>query len=152
MSISRRIFTKGLLAAGALLTVVGSLPKSLMAAWDKSAFEAKKLQDAMNAYYGSEVTEASDKIKITAPNIAENGAVVPVSISSNIDGAESITLFVENNPHPLIASFILHRASQNVSTRIKMAKTSNVFAVVKAKGRLYEAHQEIKVTIGGCGG
>ncbi len=152
MGISRRVFAKGLLVAGGMVSFLGILPKSLMAAWNNDAFNASNLQDAMKSYYGSGTTEASDKIKITAPSIAENGAVVPISVSSSIEGAESITIFVEKNPQPLIASFVLHKANQNVSTRIKMAKTSNVYAVVLAKGKIYEAHQEVKVTIGGCGG
>ncbi|MDT8447856.1 MAG: thiosulfate oxidation carrier protein SoxY [bacterium] len=152
MNLSRRMFAKGMLATTAMFAFASSLPKALLAAYNKEAFESNKMADAMKAYYGTAETTESDQIKITAPNIAENGAVVPISISSEIDGAESISIFVENNPTPLIGSFILLGAKQNISTRIKMAKTSNLYAVVKAKGKLYATHQEIKVTIGGCGG
>lgn len=152
MNISRRMFAKGMIATGVMLSFASSMPKMVSAAWNKSAFGSNDMDKAMKEFFGTTDAEASDKIKITAPNIAENGAVVPVSVSSEIAGAESITIFVENNPTPLIGSFMLHSSKQDISTRIKMAKTSNLYAVVKANGKLFKAHQEVKVTIGGCGG
>jgi sulfur-oxidizing protein SoxY len=102
---------------------------------------------------GSEVTEPSDAINIKAPDIAENGAVVPITISTDMEGIESIALIAEKNPVPLVASFDLGTGAQGfVATRIKMGKTGDVVAVVKSGGKLYSARKGVKVTIGGCGG
>lgn len=154
--ISRRFLLKGALVSGMTLSVLSlgiSFPKQVWAAWNKKAFTSKKMDEALEAFLGTNKMTASDKIVIGAPNIAENGAVVPITVDSSIDGLESISIFVKNNPTPLIASFtIFAGSSAKVSTRIKMAKTSDLYAVVKANGKLYEAHKEIKVTIGGCGG
>jgi len=155
-SMKRRIFLKGTLATGALGVAVSSgliAPRSVLAAWSKDAFEAKDINTALNSLFGSSSLAASDKIRIKAPDIAENGAVVPVSISTDIPDVESINIVVEKNPTPMTANFILGTgALADVSTRIKMGKTSSVLAVVKAGGKLYSTGKEVKVTIGGCGG
>jgi sulfur-oxidizing protein SoxY len=152
----RRIFLKGTLATGALSIAASSgliAPRSVLAAWSKDAFEAADINGALNSLLGSSDLTASDKIKIKAPDIAENGSVVPVSVSTDIAGVESISIVVEKNPNPMTANFILgSSAIADVSTRIKMGKTSSVLAVVKAGGKLYSTGKEVKVTIGGCGG
>ena len=128
-------------------------PRMVLAAWPKSAFEAKTVDEAVNGLFGSSTLSGSDKIKIKAPDIAENGAVVPISVTTDIAGAESISVIVEKNASPLAASFILGTGTEGyVSTRIKMGKTSSVIAVVKAGDKLHSAGKEVKVTIGGCGG
>jgi sulfur-oxidizing protein SoxY len=152
----RRIFLKRSLAASAVGIAAGAgllAPQQILAAWNKAAFEAKELPNALNALLGSaDLTESAD-IDVKAPDIAENGAVVPVTITTSIDGAESIAIVASNNPVPLVANFILGKnASGFASTRIKMGKTGDVIAVVKAGGKLYSAKKEVKVTIGGCGG
>jgi sulfur-oxidizing protein SoxY len=156
MSIKRRIMLKGTLAAGAIGFVAGAgllSPRAVLAAWSDSAFTATTSPDALKALLGSDSLEDSGKIKIKAPDIAENGAVVPVSVTAELDGVESITILAEKNATPLTASFDLGPGAEPyVSTRIKMGKTANVVAVVKAGGRLYSAKKEVKVTIGGCGG
>ena len=127
-------------------------PRQVLAAWPKAAFEARSVQDALKGIYGSDLTEASGDISIKAPDIAENGAVVPVTINTGMN-AESIAIVVEQNGTPLAATFNLASNTQGyVSTRIKMGKTSNVIAVVKSGGKVYSARKEVKVTIGGCGG
>jgi sulfur-oxidizing protein SoxY len=155
-SMKRRIFLKGTLATSALGIAVGSgliAPRSVLAAWSKDAFEAKDLNSALTSLFGNSNLEASNKIKIKAPDIAENGAVVPVQISTDIPDVESINIVVEKNPTPMTANFVLGAtALPDVSTRIKMGKTSSVLAVVKAGGKLYSTGKEVKVTIGGCGG
>ncbi len=155
-SMKRRIFLKGSLATGALGVAVSAgllTPRISLAAWSKEAFEAKDLNSALNSLLGSSDLAASDKIKIKAPDIAENGAVVPVSVSTTIPGVESISILVEKNQLPLAASFVLGASAiGDVSTRIKMGKTSSVVAVVKAGGKLHSTGKEVKVTIGGCGG
>jgi sulfur-oxidizing protein SoxY len=152
----RRIFLKGSLATGAAGMAISAgllTPRMVLAAWPKSAFEAKTVDDAVNGLYGSSTLSGSDKIKIKAPDIAENGAVVPISITTDIAGAESISMIVEKNATPLAASFVLGTGAEGyVSTRIKMGKTSSVIAVVKAGDKLYSTGKEVKVTIGGCGG
>ena len=106
----------------------------------------------MSGSMGGTDTTAGD-IAIKAPDIAENGAVVPVTVSTGISGVESISIFAEKNANPLTSSYILGSSTEAfVSTRVKMGKTSNVIAVVKAGGKLYSAEKEVKVTIGGCGG
>jgi sulfur-oxidizing protein SoxY len=152
----RRVFLKGTLASSAVAVAVGAgllNPRQVLAAWPKSAFEAKNMQEALNGAYGSELTEPTEAIQIKAPDIAENGAVVPVTVSTDLANPESISILADGNPTPLAANFVLAANTVgSVSTRIKMGKTSNVVAVVKAGGKLYSARKEVKVTIGGCGG
>jgi sulfur-oxidizing protein SoxY len=156
MNIKRRVFLKGSLAAGTVGVAVGAgllAPQAVVAAWNEKAFQAKSVDDALSAAMGTASNDASDAIKIKAPDIAENGAVVPVSVAAEIDGVESIALLAEGNASPLIATFMLGAgAVPDVSTRIKMGKTSDVIAVVKAGGKLHSARKSVKVTIGGCGG
>ena len=152
----RRSFLKGSLAGSAVAVAVGAgllTPGTVLAAWPKTAFEAKSVQDALNDLYGSAQTSPSGDISIKAPDIAENGAVVPVSVTTGIAGVSEIAIVAEENGSPLAANFKLaDKAKGFVSTRIKMGKTSNVIAVVKAGGKAYSARKEVKVTIGGCGG
>lgn len=152
----RRIFLKRSLAASAVGIAAGAgllAPQQILAAWNKAAFEAKELPDALNALLGSSSHAESGDISVKAPDIAENGAVVPVTVSTSIADAESIAVIASNNPVPLVANFVLGTgASGFASTRIKMGKTGDVIAVVKAGGKLYSAKKEVKVTIGGCGG
>ncbi len=152
----RRVFLKGSVAATSVGVALGAgllTPGAVLAAWNKSAFEAKAIDKAIGAAAGSPTTTPSDKITIKAPDIAENGAVVPVSIKAGLDGVTSIALLVEKNANPLSAIFHLPEGTlPEVSTRVKMGKTSDVIAVVKAGGKLYSARKGVKVTIGGCGG
>jgi sulfur-oxidizing protein SoxY len=152
----RRIFLKGTLAGSAVAVAVGAgllSPRQVLAAWPKDAFEAKDIASSLKDVYNADMTTPSNDIEIKAPDIAENGAVVPVTVNANIKGIESISLFVEQNATPLAAVFNLApNALGTVSTRVKMGKTSNVVAVVKAGGTLYAGRKEVKVTIGGCGG
>jgi sulfur-oxidizing protein SoxY len=152
----RRVFLKGSLASSMIAVAVGAgmlSPRQVLAAWPKDAFEAKNVSDAMNGLFSTDLAPASDAIKLDAPDIAENGAVVPVKITVDMKDVESISIIAENNQTPLIASFNLGANTQAfVSTRIKMGKTANVIAIVKAGGKVYSARKEVKVTIGGCGG
>ena len=156
MNMKRRVFLKGTMASGMVAVAVGAgilSPRQVLAAWPKAAFEAKNVNDAMNGLFNTDLAPASDAIKLEAPDIAENGAVVPVKVTATMDNVESISIIAENNQTPLIASFNLVANTKGfISTRIKMGKTSNVIAVVKAGGKVYSARKEVKVTIGGCGG
>lgn len=155
-SLKRRTFLKGTVAAGTVGIAMGAgllTPRMVLAAWPKAAFDAKSVDDALSALLGSTGLEGSDKISIRAPDIAENGAVVPVSVTTDIANIESISIIAEKNATPLTASFQLSPKTEGfVSTRIKMGKTSSVIAVVKADGKLHSTGKEVKVTIGGCGG
>ncbi len=152
----RRIFLKGTLAAGTVGAAVGAgllTPNTVLAAWSKAAFEAKEIPAALSGVYGSDATEDSDAIKIKAPDIAENGAVVPITIETDMDGVSEISLLAAANGTPLVATFALTADSVPfISTRIKMGKTGDVVAVVKAGDKLLSARKSVKVTIGGCGG
>ncbi|MEO8102728.1 MAG: thiosulfate oxidation carrier protein SoxY [Betaproteobacteria bacterium] len=120
--------------------------------WNKAAFDTKSLQDTVKAFGGAAAAESKD-ITITSPDIAENGAVVPVSVSSKLGKTESISILVEKNPNALSAAFDIPGGTEPfVSTRVKMGQTSNVYALVKADGKYFFATKEIKVTLGGCGG
>jgi sulfur-oxidizing protein SoxY len=152
----RRIFLKGSVATGAVGMAIGAgllTPRMVLAAWPKAAFEATSVDTAVSGLFGSGALTDSDQIKIKAPDIAENGAVVPITVETGISGAESINVIAEKNAQPLAASFVLGAGAEGyVSTRIKMGKTAKVIAVVKAGDKLYSAGKEVKVTIGGCGG
>lgn len=155
-SMKRRTFLKGSVATGAVGMAISAgllTPRMVLAAWPKSAFEATTVDDAINGLFGSSGLTGSEQIKIKAPDIAENGAVVPISVETDISGAESISVIAEKNAQPLAASFVLGAGTEGyVSTRIKMGKTASVIAVVKAGDKLYSTGKEVKVTIGGCGG
>jgi len=153
---TRRLILQGV---GAVAMVgLGNLPflaPALAAANDKypeDAFKAKSEADAIKALYGK-APEASDKVKMDAPEIAENGAVVPVSVTTTLTEVTSISFLVSENPVALVASYKIPAGTlPSVGNRIKMAKTSNVTVVVEAGGKLYSATKEVKVTVGGCGG
>ena len=154
MNIKRRhtIKTGSSLALIAAAISAGILPTSAFANWNKAAFEAKNMADFLKAMGGSTAEKSAD-IVITAPDIAENGAVVPVAVASKIANTQSISILVEKNPSSLAAEFeILAGTEANVGTRVKMGQSSNVHAVVKAGGKYYVATKEVKVTLGGCGG
>jgi sulfur-oxidizing protein SoxY len=154
---TRRLVLKGVTSVA--LVGFGSLPFSLSpllaAANDKypeDAFKQKSDADAIKTLYGK-TAEPSDKVKLDAPEIAENGAVVPISVSSSLADVSSISILVTENPNALAASYKIPAGTvPSVANRLKMAKTTKVIAVVEAGGKLYSAAKEVKVTVGGCGG
>ena len=120
--------------------------------YPEEAFKQKSVDDAVKQLYGKSA-EKSDKIKLDAPEIAENGGVVPISVTTTLDKVTSISFFVAENPNALAASYRIPDGTiPGVATRLKMAKTTNVVAIVEADGKLYSATKEVKVTVGGCGG
>ena len=149
MKAQRRGWLKG---AGALLLAGLLKPIAALAAWNKAAFSSKTSAEAMKSL-GTPAAEASSGIVIDAPQIAENGAVVPIEVTSNIPGTTSIAVLVEKNPYPLVAKFdFMEGALPFVKINAKMGETSDVRVVATAGGKHYQATKEIKVTIGGCGG
>ena len=138
---------------GAALAVGSGLVRSgaaIAATWNKAGFESKAAADAIKALGATGAADSKD-IVITAPDIAENGAVVPIAVASRIANTRSISIIAEKNPFPLVATFELAGADAYVSTRLKMGQTSNVRAIVQADGKFYTAVKEVKITIGGCG-
>ena len=144
----RRKFIKALFAAGA----VALLPiKAFADIWNIPAFQADKLQEALAALEISNVTISND-IQIIAPDKAENGAVVQIEVNSHIPNTQSIAIFVENNPTALIANFVFGQGVDGfVVTRIKMAETSDVLAVIKSGNRYFSAKKRVEVLENGCG-
>ena len=151
MNRRRRNFLRAAGGAGAL-AAAGFIPVGAGAAtWNKSGFEAKAANDAIKNLGAANLIDSKD-IAITAPDIAENGAVVPVAVTSKIPNTQSISIVAEKNPFPLAATFdVANGAEPYASVRIKMGQTSNVRAIVKADGKYYTSAKEVKVTVGGCG-
>jgi sulfur-oxidizing protein SoxY len=120
--------------------------------YPEEAFKQKSVDDAVKLLYGKSA-EKSDKIKLDAPEIAENGAVVPIAVSSTLPDVTAIAFLVAENPNALVAAYKIPAGTMpSVANRIKMARTSNVIVVVEASGKLYSTTKEVKVTVGGCGG
>ena len=150
MQYTKRLLIKGGLTLAALISLPGSL---LAAAWPRETFDSTTEQEALRAAFGIDATTPSDKIDLKAPEIAENGAVVPVSISTSLENVESISILVKNNPRPMAAHFEIPAGTlPKISSRIKMGETSEVVAIVKTGNGIYSTAKEVKVTIGGCGG
>lgn len=152
----RRALLRGTGAAGALAVAAAAgllRPTQVLAAeWNKTGFNATTAEDALKSIGAAAPTSSAD-IVIKAPDIAENGAVVPIEVTSKIAGTQSIALVADKNPFPLVATFnVANGAEGYVHVRIKMGQSSNIRAVVNAGGKHYAAVKEVKVTIGGCGG
>ena len=157
MDTTRREWLKsgGSVTLFTLLAAAGWLkPEDALAqAWNKSAFEAKTVDEAEKALGIGTPAKSKDITFVSTPDIAENGAVVPIGIASAIPKTEAIAILIEKNPSTLTANFDIPPGTDPaISTRVKMAQTSNVYALVKADGKYYVASKEIKVTLGGCGG
>ena len=143
-------------SGAALLSVFGVAgiikPGMALADWNKLAFDAKSMADTLKAMGAAAPADSKD-VQVTGPDIAENGAVVPVGVSSTLPGVTMVAILIEKNPNALAASFTLPEGTEaNVQTRVKMGQTSNVYALVKSGDKFFMATKEIKVTLGGCGG
>lgn len=151
MQTRRQAMKQGAQVAG-LLAALGLLPLQARAA-NKAAFEAKNVADATKAFGGAGPTESKD-VTVTAPDIAENGAVVPLGAATTLAGVKQLLILVEKNPNALVAMFNVSDAIEpNIATRAKMGQTSDVYAVaITNDGKAYYAKKEVKVTLGGCGG
>ena len=154
LPVTRRLVLRGAgsIALAGLGIVSLRVPTALAAANDKypeDAFKQKDGREAIKLLYGR-TAEPSDKIKLDAPEIAENGAVVPISVSTSLADVTSIAFVVAENPNVLAAYYKIPQGTMpNVANRLKMAKTSNVTVIVEAGGKLYSAAKEVKVTVGG---
>jgi sulfur-oxidizing protein SoxY len=122
-------------------------------AWNKAAFDTRNMAETMQALGGGEPVQSKDILFFQTPDIAENGAVVPVGITSNIPKTESIAILIEKNPNMLAAVFDIPPGTEpSLTTRVKMGQSSNIYALVRADGKYYVAAKDVKVTLGGCGG
>ena len=136
-----------------LLAAAGIIaPGIALAEWNKAAFDAKSMADTLKALGAGTPADSKD-VQVTGPDIAENGAVVPVGVSSTLPNVTMVAILIEKNPNALAASFVIPEGTEaNVQTRVKMGQTSNIYALVKSDGKFFMATKEIKVTLGGCGG
>jgi sulfur-oxidizing protein SoxY len=154
---TRRIILKSAVGLAALGLGAGGALTSAHAtadakAWPENAFKQKNEADALKALYGK-TAEASDKVNLDAPEIAENGAVVPIAVATTLPNVTGIAILVLENPFTLAAAYKIPEGTEaSVASRLKMAKTSKVVAVVESGGKLFTATKEVKVTVGGCGG
>jgi sulfur-oxidizing protein SoxY len=148
----RQMLQRSAAVAGALAGL-GLLPQAAQAAWNSAAFEAKTMAELVKALGVSAPAESKD-VTITGPDIAENGAVVPVGCSSSLAGVKRLMILVEKNPSMLAALFdVSDSIEANFNTRVKMGQSSNVMAVaITADNKVLFSQKEIKVTLGGCGG
>ncbi|MCA1925205.1 MAG: thiosulfate oxidation carrier protein SoxY [Thiobacillus sp.] len=154
MNRHRRTFLQGTASAGLIATAIAAgllKPGQVLADWNATGFTATKPADALAAIGASGAAESKD-IAIKAPDIAENGAVVPVEVVTTLPNVDSIAILGEKNATPLVALYSLTDFDGMLATRIRMGQTANVRAVVKAGGKVYTAAKEVKVTVGGCGG
>jgi sulfur-oxidizing protein SoxY len=157
MDVKRRevLRTGGGVTLLTLLAAAGWLPAGAAAAadWNKAAFETNTMDATLKALNAGAPAQSKDITFFQTPDIAENGAVVPIGITSAIPKTEAIAILVEKNPNMLTAMFELPPGTEpSLSTRVKMGQSSNVYALVKADGKFFVASKEIKVTLGGCGG
>lgn len=157
MSVNRR----DVLKAGSGAAVYSALASmgffvanpAMASAWDEKSFGAKSVADALAAMGVSAPADAAGKVTITAPDIAENGAVVPVDVESSLPGTQMVAVLVDKNPQPLAGTYaFMAGAEPSVSMRVKMGQSSDVVVLVKADGKFYTSKKEVKVTLGGCGG
>lgn len=151
MNQSRRDVLR-LTAVIGLMAATGLISEAQAAEWNKAAFDGKSVDDVLKSLGGSSA-DKSGAVTINAPDIAENGAVVPVGITTTLPKVQQMAILVEKNPNALAAQFLMTADSEPfVATRVKMGQTSNVHALVKSDGKWFIATKEVKVTLGGCGG
>lgn len=151
MQTRRETLKQSAIVAG-LLAATGLFPQYALA-YNKQAFEAKTLSDVLKALGAGAPAESKD-VTIAGPDIAENGAVVPLTASTTLTGVKQILILVEKNPAALVAQFnVTDNVEVNFATRSKMGQSSDVYAVaVMNDGKAFYAKKEVKVTLGGCGG
>jgi sulfur-oxidizing protein SoxY len=142
----------GLGLAGALAALGLLHPSAVRAEWTRAAFDAKSVGDALSAA-GLGAAAESTEVQLEAPEIAENGAVVPIKVTAGLPRVDRIAVLVEKNPTILSSIFQLPEGTEpSIVTRVKMAETCRIIAAARSDGKVYLASKEVKVTLGGCGG
>jgi sulfur-oxidizing protein SoxY len=145
---NRRTLLKSAMALFSLLAIMPI--RALAAAWNRPAFEATQVSQALHGLDVSQL-EASSQITLSAPDFAENGAIVQIEVESNIPGTEAIAVLAEKNPTPLIANFMLEPTTKpHIILRIKLAESGELTAIIKADGKYYATSRHVDVAIGGC--
>jgi sulfur-oxidizing protein SoxY len=150
--------TGAMAAAMATVGLGGLLPTRARAdntahAWPARAFHADAVDAAIAELFGDRDTEESERITLTAPDIAENGRVVPVEVAADLPGVETMTVLSDGNPFPLLArAHVTSAVAPRVSIRVKLGQSATLIALVEADGKLYRGTRAVKVTAGGCGG
>jgi len=154
-NMKRRLFLKASVAAGTVGMAASAgllMPRTVLAAWNEAAFKADSMGAALKAGMGSDAVTESAEVTLEVPPNPENGAVVPVAVSTTLAGTQSIAILVEKNASPLCGVFTLgKRMKSQISIRVKVGESGDVITVVKAGDKLYSARTPVKVTIGGCG-
>ena len=152
--LTRRKFFNRISASSTFILAFGSwftFPLRGLANWNQDAFHSRQYQNALESLYGSKLLEKTSNIKIQAPDVAENGASVPITFSTSIKEIETLSIFIENNPLPLIANYHLKEGMiPEFSMRVKVAKSSNIHVMVQTADKLYSSTRKIQVTLGGC--
>jgi sulfur-oxidizing protein SoxY len=155
-TVDRRVFLQRAIASGAVAVFSGGAllrpGLSSAAEWPRRAFDANTLDQALQALYGTNVATDSTAIRLRAPRQAENGALVPLEVSTTLPGVASIAIVVDKNPRPLVGVMSFNGAEPFLSLNIRMDETSNVRALVYSEDRLYARQQLIRVTVSGYGG
>jgi len=155
MDIRRRNFLQvGAVLSFAVMTGVLTTQEAFAAEaqWNKALFEATDNEGVFKVL-GASTPENSEKVKLVTPDIAENGAVVPIALSADLENVTMMAFLIPENPNTMTGMFTIPEGTEaNIATRVKMAKTSDIFGLVKAGDKYYLAHKEVKVTLGGCGG
>jgi sulfur-oxidizing protein SoxY len=151
----RRTFNAGVFRIG-LAVIIAKLmalsPARALADWPKTAFDEKSLPGALNAVFGKLPITPSNAISIDLPDIAEDGAIVPMKVTTSLPEVDSIAILAEKNPVPLIGQFsFVAEVEPAIKTRIKLAATGPVTVVARSQNKLYSATRQIKVVKGGCG-
>ena len=150
----RRVFLKKTFRSSLYFFSFGSflsIPMKVWAKWNQEAFQAKEFKKSLKAIYGSKPIVPSEQIKIEAPDVAENGLSVPVSVSSTINNIEKLSILIEDNPLPLIANYHMQEGMiAEFSVRVKVAKSSNIHVVIQSHEKLFSNSKKIQVTLGGC--
>lgn len=151
----RRVVMKGAMAAGVMSVALSTgllVPRIVLAAWPQAAFLSENFDKARTAITEGVAPQASDRVRIAVPDVAENGAQVPVEVTTDLDKVEKIVVMVEKNPRPMVAEYVLGEGCEPyVSVRVKVAESGPVVALVYAGGKVYSAQKSVTVAIGGCG-
>ncbi|MGB5177929.1 MAG: thiosulfate oxidation carrier protein SoxY [Gammaproteobacteria bacterium] len=154
-NMKRRLFLKASVAAGTVGVAASAgllMPRTVLAAWNEAAFKADTLAAALKAGMGSDAATESAGVTLEVPPNPENGAVVPVAVSTTLSGVQSIAILVEKNASPLCGVFYPgKRMKPAISIRVKVGESGEIITVVKSGDKLHSARQAVKVTVGGCG-
>jgi sulfur-oxidizing protein SoxY len=151
----RRLLLQAAVSAAQLgaLVAAGLVPRQVLASWPTDAFHAEQLDEAERALFGDRPIEDTDRIKIEAAEIAENGRNVPITVHAELAPPFTLVLLADKNPTPLLArAHFEPGAVPSLAIRVKLAESGRLIAIAESGEGLLRATRPIKVTAGGCGG